>query len=434
MKIAVLGGGITGLVTTHLLCERGHEVSCLEASSRTGGLCQSETVDGFVADRAGGHIIFSKDQEVLDFALSLLEPVGYHTTERNTFIYYKGNHVQYPFENGLCDLDPEDTFTCLNGYIEAQFARRQGAPEPDNFHDWCLWRFGDGICNIFMHPYNQKIWNVDLKELGTRWVSGRVPDAPMEDVLRSALGMRTSGYRHQSVFHYPLAGGFEAICDGVLRRLPDGVVQTGTPCTSVARDGDAWIVNGERYDRVVSTIPLQELIKTLTDDVPGEVREAFESLDWTSLMTVFLALDRSDPPPHSWVYFPDPADGPQNRITWLSNYSPGNAPAGCSSIMAEVTYYQDPSGSDEEVTQQVVDGLSNAGFMEPDQLRFSRVWHNRYAYILYRHQLEENLDVVRSWCADTGLDIIGRFGNYSYFNSDMCIRASLDLVADRYPS
>ncbi len=431
MKIAVLGAGITGLTTTHLLLEAGHQVSCLEASQHCGGLCRSEVVDGFVADRAGGHIIFSKDDEVMQFVLGLLKDVGHHTSERNTFIHLKGRYVQYPFENGLADLEPEDTFACLRDYIEAQFLRRNGAEEPDDFHAWCLWRFGQGICDLFMHPYNSKIWNVPLQELGIKWVSGRVPDAPMADVLRSALGMRTEGYTHQAVFHYPNSGGFEALIHGLVDRIPDGVIRTSTPCEALKKTADGWSVNGEHFDRVISTIPLQQLA-TCLPDMPAPVRGAFESLDYTSLMTVFLALDKADAPDHSWIYFPDPADGPQNRITWLSNYAPGNAPDGCSSVMAEVTYYRDAPGDDEAVTAQVIDGLAGAGLLEREQVRWSKVWHNRYAYILYRKGLEENLDAVRGYCADQGIDIVGRFGNYSYFNSDMCIRAAMDLVRERY--
>jgi len=432
MKIAVLGGGITGLVTTHLLLEQGHDVSCLESADRCGGLCQSEVVDGFVADRAGGHIIFSKDKEVLDFCLGLLEDEGgYHTTNRNTFINMKGRYIQYPFENGIGDLDRTDTFACLSHYIESWHRRQNGAPEPQNFHDWCLWRFGEGICDLFMHPYNEKIWNVPLDELGVQWVSGRIPDAPMSDVVRAALGIRTEGYTHQSVFHYPHQGGFESLIHGVLKRIPDGVVKTSTPCESVEKKGDGWEVNGEAFDRVISTIPLQRLVAVLSD-VPDDIVSAFGALDYTSLMTVFLALDKPDPPDHSWLYFPDPKDGPQNRITWLSNYAPGNAPEGCSSIMAEVTYYKDVPGSDEDVTEQVVAGLTNAGLFDREQLKWAKVWHNKYAYILYRRGLEENLEKVRRWCENADIDIVGRFGNYSYFNSDMCVRASMDLINAKY--
>lgn len=428
MKVAVLGGGITGMVMTRSLVEQGHEVRCLEAAPHTGGLCASETVDGFVVDKAGGHIIFSKDKEVLSYVLDALEPVGHHTSNRRTFILQDGHHIPFPYENGIGDLPPEMRFEALRDYLEAACRRRNGAPCPDDFHNWCLWRFGEGMCRQFMHPYNRKIWNVDLRELGVEWVAGRVPDAPVDDVLRSALGMRTQGYRHQAVFHYPLEGGFGAIVEGVKAHIPAGVVHTGAPCRSLERRAGGWLVNDEPYDRVVSTIPLPELGKVLKD-VPGDVARAFERLDWVSLLTVFLALDRPEVPAHSWIYFPHTSQGPQNRITYLSNYSPRNAPEGKTSVMAEVTYHRELPASEDRVVQDVVDGLVSCGVIKRGQVMWTRTYRNKYAYILYRKDLERNLEAVRKHCATVGLDIVGRFGNYSYFNSDACIRAALDLAA-----
>jgi len=53
MKVAILGGGITGAVMTRTLHEAGHEVVCLEAGVRTGGLCGSETIEGFAMESGG---------------------------------------------------------------------------------------------------------------------------------------------------------------------------------------------------------------------------------------------------------------------------------------------------------------------------------------------------------------------------------------------
>ena len=428
MKVAVLGAGITGAVLTRALHEQGHHVVCLEASARTGGLCGSETIEGFVCDRAGGHIIYSKDEEVLRYVLEATSHVGHHTTERDTCIYEYGRHVSYPFENGLADLPSVARFECVRGYVEATFSRRNGSPIPDNFHDWCLWRFGEGISQHFMHPYNEKIWNVDLRDLGVEWVDGRVPDAPLEDVLRSALGTRTVGYGHQAIFHYPLTGGFESIVDGVLRHIPTGIVQTNSPCSTLEKTSSGWLVNGESYDRVISTIPLQELAKVLAE-IPEDVASSFGKLDYTSLLTVFLALNRPEVPPRSWIYFPHAADGPQNRITYLSNYSPQNAPPGKSSIMAEVTFHGDLPATEEVITKQVIEGLVQSGMVAPAEIMWTRTFESRYAYILYRQDLETNLARVRAWCRSQELDIVGRFANYDYFNSDGCIRAALDLAA-----
>ena len=69
MKIAILGGGISGCALARMLAEDDHDVTVLEKSERVGGLCKSRQIDGFTFDEAGGHIIFSKDKDVLQWQL-----------------------------------------------------------------------------------------------------------------------------------------------------------------------------------------------------------------------------------------------------------------------------------------------------------------------------------------------------------------------------
>jgi protoporphyrinogen oxidase len=427
LKVAILGGGVTGLSLAPFLERRGIAPEVFEAAPAWGGLCASETVDGYVADKAGGHIIYSTDREVLSFVLGILGEGGAVESRRETRIFHHGSWVTYPFENGLADLPPEHNFECLKGYVEAAFARKAGAAEPANFHDWCAWRFGEGISRHFMWPYNEKIWNVDLRSLGTTWVKGRVPDAPIDDVLRSSIGIKTTGYGHQATFWYPRRGGFQTIVDRIRASLRSTNVRLETPCRTLRKVAGGFEVNGEKFERVVSTIPLQELVKVL-EGVPAAIRSAFDGLGTTSLLTVFVALEHDRIPKLSWVYFPHPENGPQNRITYLSNYSPENAPPGKSSVMAEVTYIGKTAGSHADVAREVVEGLARCGILKPEDVAFTRTYDNRYAYILYEHGLEERLETVRGWLSSFGLPIAGRFGNYNYYNSDRCIRAAMDLA------
>lgn len=428
MKTAILGGGITGLVTADLLSKNGEDWRLFEAASRVGGLCRSETVDGFVADISGGHIIFSRDQEVMDYILEILGPDGHHQTERKSAIYHHGHFVKYPFENGLADLPDQHNFECLAGYVEAFHARKNGADEPEDFHNWCLWRFGSGISEHFMHPYNQKLWNVDLHDMSNRWVSGRIPDAPIEDVIRSSIGIDTEGYKHQSLFSYPIEGGFEAIIRGLANRLDEERLTVGRPIECVEEtDGGGYLVDGEPFDRIISTIPLPEMAHILKD-VPDDVKEAFGGLTYTSVATVLLAIDEPSGSDRSWIYFPHPDTGPFNRVTHLSNYSPKNAPEGKSSLLAEVTYRGDLDNGD-AFQEGVADNLAQCGFFNREKLLFTRSWKNRYAYILYSHDLEKNLDIVRGHMSSRGIHTLGRFGDYNYFNSDACIRAAMDFLS-----
>lgn len=124
----VLGGGISGLTYANL----DQNALLLEQADECGGLCRSIREKGFVFD-IGSHIIFSNDKEVLDFMLKHLGG-NVLTHQRNTKIAYKGRMVQYPFENGLSDLDWKERATCALGYLKAGL---QPAPRrtPANFEE-----------------------------------------------------------------------------------------------------------------------------------------------------------------------------------------------------------------------------------------------------------------------------------------------------------
>ena len=136
--------------------------------------------------------------------------------QRNTRISYRGCSVKYPFENGLADLPPGDRFLCLNEFVRAQIAFETGrAPSPANFRDWVYSTFGKGIAECYLIPYNEKIWNYPTEKMSFHWVEGRIPRPPVEDVIKSAIGIPTEGYVHQAVFSYPLEGGIEALVHAI---------------------------------------------------------------------------------------------------------------------------------------------------------------------------------------------------------------------------
>lgn len=71
-KIGVLGGGLSGLTLGYLLKARDENVMILEKENEVGGLLRSMEREGYTFDTGGSHIIFSKNDDVLDFMLDLL--------------------------------------------------------------------------------------------------------------------------------------------------------------------------------------------------------------------------------------------------------------------------------------------------------------------------------------------------------------------------
>jgi protoporphyrinogen oxidase len=433
VRWAVLGGGLAGVTLARLLHEREHEVRVLEREGKIGGLCRSRTEKGFTFDTGGSHVIFSRDAEVLAFMHRVLGE-NREVRERRTKIFYKGRYVKYPFENGLSELPKEDLFFCVYEFVRALIAAEKGDfPPPANFREWMVQTFGRGIAESYLIPYNEKIWKIPPEEMSCHWVEDRVPRPPVEDVIKSAIGVETEGYTHQAVFSYPRTGGIEALVAAIAEPVQE-FITTDAPVTSVEGTGDGFLVRagGKRIkvDRVVSTIPLPSLLPCL-GDVPAGVEEACRGLRSTALLSIFLGIE-GEVPPYSWVYVPSPEMGLFNRVSFPSNYSPLVVPGGRSSILAEITCMRgDPvfSAPDGEIISHVLGGLSKMGILEdPGRVVYSAVERNPFAYVVYDLGYPGRIGIVREFCKRRGIHLVGRFSRFEYLNMDGVIRSAMDFM------
>jgi protoporphyrinogen oxidase len=338
--------------------------------------------------------------------------------------------VHYPFENGLHDLEPEERLRCLMGYIDAWVKRRDGEKVPDNFKDWVRYRMGDGIAEGFMFPYNEKIWKADLSTVGIDWVEGRVPDAPLQDVLSAAMGQRVEGYTHQMNFEYPRRGGFQTLFDRIL--APVGPrLHRGHRVARIEKRGEQYFVDGAAYDKVISTIPLPILADVLVG-FDSNCKAAAKALQHRAVTSVLIGIDAESVQPYSWLYLPHAEQGPANRVTYLSNYSPENARSGRGSIQAEITH-DGPLPIDHAYLERLADVLAAQGLFRRDSVDVMHHYANEWAYILFDRDFTKKRALAIQGAEDLGVVPLGRFGRFDYFNSDQCVVAAKQCVDAMLP-
>lgn len=437
MTTAVLGGGLSGLTLARLLHGRGDDVIVLEAEAECGGLCRSRSENGYTFDIGGSHIIFSRDKEVLAFMRQMIEG-NEQRNDRNTKIFYKGRYVKYPFENGLSDLPPEDRFFCISEFVRTLIAVEKGdVRAPGNFREWIYYTFGKGIAECYMVPYNEKIWKYPTEKMSLHWVDGRIPRPPVDDVIKSAVGIPTEGYTHQAVFSYPLDGGIEALVRAIAKPIQP-FIRTNFRIKSVRKAGGRWQISDGtdtvEADRIISTIPVQHLLAAL-DGVPQEVKAACDALVYNSLVCVNVGI-RGSLPDYSWLYIPDPALGKTNRVSFPSQYSRHVAPPGHSAILAEITHQPGDSVAqmtDADLVAEVMGTLTAMGLVTPEKIAYTSVVRQPFAYVVYDIRYQENIKKVKDYCTSAGIPLVGRFSQFEYLNMDGCIRSVLDFVRD-YPA
>ena len=152
----------------------------IDSNETPGGLASTDvTPEGFVccywissyhrypADRfsklydVGGHVIFSHYKyfdDCIDEALPKEE--DWYTHQRISYVRCKGQWVPYPFQNNISMLPKDEQVACMDGMIDAALEARVSNTKPKTFDDWIMRMMGQGIADIFMRPYNFKVWAV----------------------------------------------------------------------------------------------------------------------------------------------------------------------------------------------------------------------------------------------------------------------------------
>ncbi len=109
----------------------------------------------------GGHVIFSHYRyfdDCIDEALPKAD--DWHIHERVSYVRCKELWVPYPFQNNISVLPKEDQVSCIDGMIDAALAARTATDKPKTFDEWIVRMMGTGIAELFMRPYNFKVWAV----------------------------------------------------------------------------------------------------------------------------------------------------------------------------------------------------------------------------------------------------------------------------------
>ena len=399
VKTGIVGCGLAGLAVGSLITD----AIIFEAEKRPGGLLRTEKVDGYTFDTGGSHIIFSKNEKILRKMLTLIGSYVEH--RRRTFIHYNGRFIKYPFENGISMLPKEERFVILKDFVENLMREKK---QPENLLEWFYYVFGREITERYLKPYNEKIWKRDLEEISLEWVGGRVPNPPVEDILKSAVGIETEGYTHQLRFFYPLKGGIEALARSMAQGLE---VRTDARVKKISSEDRVYVetVDGSYdFDRLIFTAPLTTLPKLGFK----EVKVWVDKLECNSLTVVGLGVKDRAPNFH-WLYFPQ-EDVVFHRVAFLSNYSPYMAPKNGAAIIAEISTRRGKKVSN--VCDKVIDGLNEVGF--DFNVEVCKSWHWEYAYVVYNHHHRQAVNAIGNFLVERKILPFGRFGEWEYLNMD----------------
>lgn len=435
IPLLLLGAGPTGLGAAWRLHELGRtDWTLLEASAHPGGLSAS-FVDshGFTWD-IGGHVQFSH-YDYFDRAMdTFLGSDGWLHHQRESWVWMRDRFIPYPFQNNIRRLPPADLEKCLQGLVEIT---RSPRPRPENFGQWIDATFGPGLAEVFMRPYNFKVWAFPPEKMNAVWVGERVAVTDLARVLHNLVHARDDlSWGPNNTFRFPRRGGTGAIWRACAARLPADRLQLGTRVVSIdlARR-EAATADGRtfRYDRLVSTLPLTELIRLTgrSELAPLATRGLLHST--SNIFGLGLrGRPRDELATKCWMYFPED-NCPFYRVTVFSNYSPHNVPdiATHWSLMAEVSESPDKPVDQATLLEQVIQGALNTRLIERREDLVS-TWSYRAGYGYPTPGLHRDAALAELLPFFERHDVYsrGRFGAWKYevSNQDHSFMQGVEIV------
>jgi protoporphyrinogen oxidase len=402
----VVGAGVSGLSFAAAVraeaAARGKpapDLQVVEADGSPGGYCKTVRQDGFTWDYSG-HFFHFKHPEIEQWLLARMPAGQVRTVQKRAFVRYAGQDVDFPFQKNIHQLPRQDFVDCL---VDLYFSNQASHPPPANLKEMLVQRFGSGIAERFLIPYNEKLYACDLGTLDVEAMGRFFPHADVADIIRNMRTPDNSSYN--ATFTYPRGGAIEYV-NALLSEVPEGAVRYGERLVEVdlarrlARTSRRTI----RYEKLVSSAPLDRLAAACGLD---HDRGAFS---YNRVLVFNLGFDRKGPEGVHWIYFPD-----RERCFYRVGFYDNIHGDSRMSLYVEIGAPGGDRAFDvDRLRERVLADLAAEGITRGHELVS---WHHVVLDPAYVHITRRSLAEVKRLMpilAAGGVHPVGRYGGWTY--------------------
>jgi|TARA_B100001964_G_scaffold51441_1_gene58031 protoporphyrinogen oxidase len=424
MNIILLGGGIASISLSYFLQNNKNieNIHILEKENKIGGLLRSYKFGKIFYD-VGPHIIFSKDKKNLKTILNLLGKNKAKIRRSNKIIFNKKILIKYPFENELHKLPKLELEYALKMFLNNRYKKIK----PKNMKQFFLKIFGEGILKLYLEPYNNKIWKYPISKMDTQIVA-RIPKPPNKDIINSAKGIDSEGYKHQLHFNYPVKGGIESLFNSFKKKLNKKIkIYTNQNILKINKNNEFFIIQTDKKkfksEMLISTIPLNYFYKLFHPN--KKTINYSNNLKYNSIYISVFKI-KGNVGGNNFAFMIPDRDIIFHRISKLNFLGKNYYEKNYSFFEIEITFRK---GSKIDklnkhlIINRIISGLFKINFIKKRSDIHSYVLNKfEYAYVIYNLEHRKSVDSIINYYNKCGVKFLGRWGTWEYLNSDQVIK------------
>jgi oxygen-dependent protoporphyrinogen oxidase len=313
-RIAIVGGGISGLAAAFALDERRRAGEALqfvvyESGPRFGGVLFTEQVEGCLIE-AGPDSFLTEKPWAADLCRRLGiegQLIGSNDSDRKTYILVKGRLV--PMPDGLMfmvptELAPALLTTLFSVATKLRVAREWWYPARQSNGDESVAalverHYGAEMVDRLADPLLAGVYGGEASQLSARAVLPRFVEMESKygSLGRGMLAARKNIRQSQPgppIFS-SLKGGMQQLAEALVARLPPDALRVNSPVQAVQRQDRGWVVSAgyasDQFDAVIVATPANaaaSLLEIASADLASELR----AISYSSSVTVALGFGR----------------------------------------------------------------------------------------------------------------------------------------------
>jgi protoporphyrinogen oxidase len=457
-KAVIIGAGPAGLTAaSELLKTNKFDVKILEKDSIVGGLSRTTEYKGCKFD-IGPHHFITESGKIEKWWLDLMKKEKEKGNEflalrRFTRIYYKKHFFNYPLQplNVLRGLSIFECISCILSYIKIRLFPVKNVK---TFQDWVTNKFGYRLFSIFFKTYTEKLWGIECTKISSDWASQRIKGFSLSKAIFYAFFGRwfkkNAPRTLSDKFYYPKKGAgtlWQRVADNVsgykygqinlkeevvsIEHKNNKIVSVATATNRHAKNLTTKILEYEG-DYFFSTMPLKDLVLSLTPKAPDDVLYAAKKLLYRALITVNLIVDKKDICPDHWLYIHE-KEVSLVRIGNMNNFSLKMVDSGeRTALSLEYFSFTNTSiwkKSDKDLLKLGKNELEKIGLVKKDKILDGMVIREKEAYPVYDQNYKDYLNVVLDYLSQfSNLKLMGRNGLHKYNNMDIAMLSAMDAV------
>ncbi len=433
----ILGGGVCGLFAALEAQKKEARVTVLEKEKQAGGLAAGHLRKDNWYD-LGVHMLHAFDQEVYD---ACSDAMGQERIEvpLKAQIKWLGKQYQYPLRGRdiLRGLPPMELVSCITGLLIADIqGRLKMVTQVDDAESALKELYGIPLYKFFFEEFTHRYWGMHPSELSAEFVRRKMPRLSAVDVIKNFLSWLKIPSPNDSVegalrfetLHYSKSGA-EALprCLSEKIRKQGGNLITGAPVSAVihkhgviqeVKMGDVQV--GTAEDHYLSTIPITELILSLSPPPPQEVLIAARSLHYKPMVVYALLVKKERCMDALYTYYRDQIF---HRVGEPKNAGLKVTPEGHTTLIVEMTCEVGDEKWGDGCFPDILQGLEAEGLCYREDVIEKHLIRSRYAYPIFKKGYEEHLQVIASYLAQfSNLKSVGRQGAFCYPNMHQAMK------------